>query len=168
MSGFVVRDARTDEVSELTSLCIRATEDEGYDSGFIAQALPALAADVRLINGKCVLVAEDDQNKVIGVVAVRPSGYGGLILLERLFVDPPSKRQGVGRTLFEAGIERAAKMAGCALLIYANPTVAGFYERQGGIRIGEAPFVFSPEVSLPIFIRPFQPARSTTTASGGR
>ena len=165
MSGFVVRDARIDEVEELTSLCIRATEDEGYDAGFIARALAGLAADVRLINGKCVLVAEDDQNKVVGVVGVRPSGYGGLILLERLFVDPSSKRKGVGQTLFQAAIERAAKMAGCALLIYANPTVAGFYERQGGIRIGEAPFVFSPELSLPIFIRPFQPAGSTPAAS---
>ncbi|WP_407154310.1 GNAT family N-acetyltransferase [Bradyrhizobium sp. STM 3557] len=168
MSGFVVRDARIDEVDELTSLCIRATEDEGYDAGFIARALPALAADVRLINGKCVLVVEDAQSEVVGVVAVRPSGYAGLILLERLFVDPSSKRKGVGRTLFEAAIERATKMAGCALLIYANPTVAGFYERQGGIRIGEASFVFSPEVSLPIFIRPFQPACSTPITAGAR
>ena len=158
--GLVVRDARIDEVEELTKLCVRATRDEGYDAGFIARALPALAADVRLITAKCLLVAEDRDGKPAGAVAVRPTGYGGLILLERLFVDPPSKRKGVGRTLFQAAIERAVDMAGCALLIYANPTAAGFYERLGGLKIGEAPFVFSPEVSLPIFIRPIRSNRS--------
>jgi hypothetical protein len=34
-------------------------------------------------------------------------------------------------------------------MIYAEPSAEGFYKRLGAIRIGEGPFVLSPNVILP-------------------
>jgi hypothetical protein len=42
-------------------------------------------------------------------------------------------------------------MAGNVILIYSSPHSTGFYSRQGAIRIGTTPFVFSPEVQLSMF-----------------
>jgi hypothetical protein len=39
-----------------------------------------------------------------------------------------------------------------AIMIYAEPSAAGFYERMGAIRIGEGPFFLSPEIVLPHFL----------------
>jgi hypothetical protein len=43
------------------------------------------------------------------------------------------------------------KFAGCSMVIYASSLSAGLYARLGAIRIGTAPFVFSPDLLLPVF-----------------
>jgi hypothetical protein len=42
-------------------------------------------------------------------------------------------------------------MAGNVILVYASPHSVGFFARLGAIRIGMAPFVFSPDVQLSMF-----------------
>jgi hypothetical protein len=34
-------------------------------------------------------------------------------------------------------------------MIYAEPSAEVFYKRMGAVRIGEGPFVYSPEIVLP-------------------
>jgi predicted N-acetyltransferase YhbS len=53
-----------------------------------------------LIAAGLVFVAEDEQGVPRGYVALRPTGMGGLILLEGIFVDPACSRSGVGTRLF--------------------------------------------------------------------
>jgi GNAT superfamily N-acetyltransferase len=117
--------------------------------------MPVLKINLALIAAGLVFVAEDDI--VIGVVAFRPLGPAGLFLLEGIFVDPALIRRGVGRRLFETAADHARKLAGCSILIYANPTSMGFYVRLAAIRIGTAPFVFSPDLLLPVFAFPISP-----------
>jgi GNAT superfamily N-acetyltransferase len=150
MAGrYLVRDGRPEEQRELTRLCVRATMQAGYDDGFIDRAMPGLTVTMPLITGGCVQVAEDKSGAVVGVVAVTTTMLQGIALLYGLYVDPSSWKRGVGRLLFEAAVSRAKALKAGALMIYAEPSAEGFYERMGAIRIGEGPFFYSPDVTLP-------------------
>jgi predicted N-acetyltransferase YhbS len=149
---YSVRVARTDEQRRLTRLCVRATMGAGYDEAFVDRIMPGLTMTVPLINSGCVQVAEQKPGEVIGVVAVTPTALAGLALLYGLYVDPPHWKRGVGRALFGAAVTRARTLKAGAMLINAEPTASGFYERMPAIRIGEVPFYYSPEITLPQFL----------------
>jgi predicted N-acetyltransferase YhbS len=152
-----IRPARAEEATGLAQLAVRATEHDGYDPVVMARLAPVLQINLALIAAGLVFVAEDVNGTVIGVVAFRPLGPSGLFLLEGIFVEPAFMRRGVGRRLIETAAGYARKLGGCAIVIYANPTSAGFYARLGAIRIGTSPFVFSPDLLLPVFAFPLSP-----------
>ena len=146
---YTVRKGRPDEQRELTRLCVRATMQLGYDDAFIDRAMPSFTITLPLINGGCVQVAEHKSGQVVGVVVVTRTMLQGIALLSGLYVDPSFWKRGVGRVLFEAAVTRAKTLEAGALMIYAAPSAAGFYERMGAIRIGEGPFDYSPDIILP-------------------
>jgi len=143
-----VRAARVDDAAGLAQIAVRATKHDGYDDDAIARFMPGLKVNLALIAAGLVFVAEDEQGVPLGYVALRPTGMGGLILLEGIFVDPVCARGGVGTRLFAAAVEHSRKMAGNVILVYSSPNSVGFYARLGAIRIGMTPFVFSPDVQL--------------------
>ena len=102
-----------------------------------------------LITGGCVQVAQQKSGDVVEVVAVTPTTLQGIALLYGIFVAPAYWRRGVGRVLFGAAVARTKALKAGALMIYAEPSAEGFYKRMGAIRIGEGPFVYSPEIVLP-------------------
>jgi len=140
-----------DEAAALTQIAVRATRHDGYDDGAISRFMPGLKINLALIAAGLVMVAEDEQGAPIGYAALRPTGMGGLILLDSIFVDPACSRRGVGTRLFGTAVEQARKMAGDVILIYSSPHAVGFYARLGAIKIGKTPFVFSPDVQLSMF-----------------
>jgi predicted N-acetyltransferase YhbS len=146
-----VRPARVDDAAALVQIAVRATKHDGFDDDAISRFRPGLTVNLALIAAGLVLVAEDEQGVPLGYVALRPTGMGGLILLEGIFVDPVCSRSGVGRRLFAAAAEHSRKIAGNVMLIYSSPNAIGFYARLGAIRIGATPFVFSPDVQLTMF-----------------
>jgi predicted N-acetyltransferase YhbS len=139
-----------DDAAGLAQIAVRATKHDGYDDDAIARFMPGLKVNLALIAAGLVFVAEDEQGVPLGYVALRPTGMGGLILLEGIFVDPVCARGGVGTRLFAAAVEHSRKMAGNVILVYSSPYSVGFYVRLGAIRIGMTPFVFSPDVQLPM------------------
>jgi GNAT superfamily N-acetyltransferase len=149
METYSVRDAKPDEQRNLTRLCIRATLQAGYDDAFIDRVMPARWITLPLIEAGAVQVAEQGAGAIVGVVAVTATMLQGIALLNAIFVDPPFWRHGVGRMLFEAAAARARLLKAGAIMIYAEPSAEGFYKRLGAIRIGEGPFVLSPNVVLP-------------------
>lgn len=152
MTWCQIRAARVNDAGRLTQIAVRATKHDGnYDDAAIARFMPGLKINLALIAVGLVFVAEDEQGIPCGHVALRPTGMGGLVLLEGIFVDPVSSRGGIGRRLFATAVEHSRKMAGNVMLIYSSPHSTGFYARQGAIRIGVTPFVFSPDVQLPMF-----------------
>jgi predicted N-acetyltransferase YhbS len=146
-----IRPARVDDAPELKQIALRATRHDGYDEDALARFMPGLTINLALIAAGLVSVAEDEQGVPRGYVALRPTGMGGLILLEGIFVDPSCARSGVGTRLFASAVELSRKMAGNVILIYSSPHSVGFYARLGATRIGMTPFVFSPDVPLSIF-----------------
>src|SRR5215475_199387 len=111
--------------------------------------MPVLTVTMPLITAGAVQVAEQSPGDAVGVVAVTTTALQGIALLYALFVNPPFWRRGVGRALINAAIARARMLKAGALMIYAEPSAEGFYRRLGAIRIGQGPFVYSPEVILP-------------------
>jgi predicted N-acetyltransferase YhbS len=140
-----------DDAAALTQIAVRATKHDGYDDGAIARFMPGLKINLALIAAGLVFVAEDEQDVPCGYVALRPTGMGGLILLEGIFVDPACSRRGVGTRLFATAVEHSRRMAGSVILIYSSPHATEFYARLGATRIGMTPFVFSPDVGLSMF-----------------
>jgi GNAT superfamily N-acetyltransferase len=150
MAGlYSIRGAKPEDQRSLTRLCVRATTQSGYDEAFIDRAMPALTITVPLITGDYVRVAEDKAGETVGVVTVTPTALRGIALLHHIFVDPPFWKRGVGRALFAAAVTRAKELQAGALMIYAEPSAEGFYQRMGAIGIGDGPFVYSPELRLP-------------------
>jgi predicted N-acetyltransferase YhbS len=145
-----VRAARVDDAAGLAEIAVRATQHDGYDDDAIARFMPGLKVNLALIAAGLVFVAEDEHGVPLGYVALRPTGMGGLILLEGIFVDPACARCGVGTRLFATAVEHSRKMAGNVILVYSNPNSVGFYTRLGAIRIGMTPFGLSPDVQLPM------------------
>jgi predicted N-acetyltransferase YhbS len=146
-----VRPARVDDAAALMQIAVRATKHDGYDDDAMSRFLPGLKVSLALIAAGLVFVAEDEQGVPLGYVALRPTGMGGLILLEGIFVDPACSRGGVGTRLFATAVEHSRRMAGNVILVYSSPNSVGFYARLGGIKIGMTPFVFSPDVQLSMF-----------------
>ena len=146
-----IRPARVDDAAGLTEIAVRATKHDGYDDGAISRFMPGLKINLALIAAGLVYVAEDEQGVPRGYVSFRPTGMGGLILLEGIFVDPACSRSGVGTRLFATAVEHSRKMGGNVILIYSSPHSVDFYARLGAVRIGMTPFVFAPDVQLPMF-----------------
>ncbi|MCS3447474.1 MULTISPECIES: GNAT family N-acetyltransferase [Bradyrhizobium] len=146
-----IRPARVDEADELTQIAVRATMRSGYDDAAVARFMPGLKVNPALIAAGLVFVAEDEQGSQRGYTALRPTGMGGLILLEGIYVDPTCARSGFGTRLFETAVQLSRKMAGSVILIYSSPRAVEFYDRLGAIKIGMTPFVFSPEIQLSMF-----------------
>ena len=151
MTNNRVRPACVDEAAELAEIAVRATKHDGYDDEAIAHFMPALKINLPLVGAGLVFVAEDEAGTRQGYVAARPTGIGGLILLEGIFVDPAFSRRGIGTRLFATAVELSRKMAGNVILINSNPNAVGFYTRLGANKIGVTPFVFSPDVNLSMF-----------------
>src|ERR1700730_12802882 len=116
-----VRTARVDDAAVLIQIAVRATKHDGYDDSAISRFMPGLKVNLALIAAGLVFVAEDEQDVPLGHVALKPTGRGGLFLLEGIFVDPVCSRGGVGRRLFAAAVEHSRQMAGNVILIYSNP-----------------------------------------------
>lgn len=149
MEIFTVRGAKPDEQRDLTRLCVRATMHAGYDEAFIDRTMPALTVTLPFITADFVRVAQDSSGHIVGVVSVTPTALQGIAQLHHLFVDPACWKRGIGRVLFSAALVRAKQVRAGALVISAEPSAEGFYARMGAIRIGEAPFYFSPDIVLP-------------------
>lgn len=155
MDVYAVRAAKPEEQRALTRLCVRATMHAGYDEAFIDRTLPALTITVPLLGANFVQVAEDGTGEVVGVVVVTPTALQGIAQLYGLYVDPTHWKRGIGRVLFGAAVARAKGIKAGALMITAEPSAEGFYERMGAVRIGEGPFYFSPETILPSLLYVF-------------
>jgi GNAT superfamily N-acetyltransferase len=149
MDVYTVRGAKPEEQRELTRLSVRATMHAGYDEAFIDRTMPSLTITLPMISANYVQVAQDGSNEVVGVVWATPTALQGIALLHGLYVDPARWKRGIGRVLFGAAVTRAKEIKAGAIMIYAEPSAEGVYNRMGAIRIGEGPFYFSPETTLP-------------------
>jgi GNAT superfamily N-acetyltransferase len=162
MEGFSLRQARPEERIDLTRLCVRATRHLGYDDAFIERIMPQLTVTLRSIVEGNVQVCDSDGRSVLGVVwldspiveRVMSTTVRTIATLGGIFVEPSSWRRGIGRLLFGAVVARARERKADALMIHAEPSAEGFYQRLGAIRIGEGPFYSAPEVMLPQLLFP--------------
>ena len=128
------RLASADEMPEVSALAVRSFHQcvaPLYGAPGIANFL-AYASDEALQSRCCqdqfVLVAENDERELLGMVEVRAHRH-----ISMLFVDPNLRRQGVGRALLAKAIAqvRSHNPAIEALSVNASPNAVGAYRRFG-------------------------------------
>jgi GNAT superfamily N-acetyltransferase len=153
-----IRLARRGEAPALTELCTRSKAYWGYDAAFMAAAARTIEVRERNIRAKRVLVAISDfippgesAPPLLGVAAILPMDSRGTFDLSHLFVAPEAFGEGIGTALFDAVVQLAAAQGGRRLSILSDPNAAGFYEKRGAIRRGEAPSDAVPHRMLPLF-----------------
>jgi GNAT superfamily N-acetyltransferase len=148
---FHIRPARVEEASSLSDLCFRSKAVWGYDVGFMALMPAALGVAGEDIAAGDVWVATAADGQIAGVVALAPGDGPGTLDLNKLFIEPCHIRSGVGRALLAHAIAEAQRRGAARLTILADPNAAGFYERNGAVRIGEAPSDAVPGRVLPLY-----------------
>jgi len=146
-----IRPARIEEASVLWELCVRSKAVWGYDETFMALVRIAFEGMQEQVATGNVWVATGADGEVVGMVALGPGERPDTLDLDKLFVEPQRIRTGVGRALLAYAISEARRRNADRLTILADPYAAGFYERQGARRIGEAPSDAIPGRSLPLY-----------------
>jgi predicted N-acetyltransferase YhbS len=146
-----LRLARIDEAPGLSELCVRSKASWGYDEAFMALARVVLHVNPEQIAAGDVWVATDADGEVAGMVALGPSEQPDTLDLDKLFVEPQRIRSGVGSALVAHAIDEARRRGTKRLTILADPNAAGFYERNGARRIGEAASDAIPGRSVPLY-----------------
>ena len=81
----------------------------------------------------------------------RPGDAPDTLNLNKLFVEPRLIRSGVGRALLAHAVAEARQLGAERLTILADPNAAGFHERDGAVRIGEASSDAVPGRLLPLY-----------------
>jgi GNAT superfamily N-acetyltransferase len=145
----LVRNAKLEEASSLTALCVRSKAHWGYDAAFMKLSAAALNVSEDDIAAGRVLVAADDAGLVIGMACVLPES--DTADLDALFIDPPAIGSGAGRALFEAAVALARRRGARRMTILADPNAAAFYERMGAHYLRHAPSDAIPGRTLPFY-----------------
>jgi GNAT superfamily N-acetyltransferase len=156
-SIFYIRPSRIEEAAALSDLCIRSKAVWGYNAGFMALMPTALRIAPEDIAAGNVWVATGADGQLAGVVALAPGDASGTLDLNKLFIEPRHIRGGVGRALLAHAIGEARRRGAERLTILADPNAAGFYERNGAVRIGEAPSDAVPGRLLPLYVLRLDP-----------
>jgi ribosomal protein S18 acetylase RimI-like enzyme len=154
----VVRPVAASEYDVAGEICITAYRADGQLSGAAAD----YAAELRDVAGRVreaeVLVAVDDDGRVLGCVTFAHPGTvwaevarAGEGEFRMLAVAPPAQGRGVAAALVAACVERARELGYHAIAICVrdyNDTAKRLYARFGFVRTPEFDWVPVPHVSL--------------------
>lgn len=158
--SLLIREALPEEWPEIGELCVDAyTRGSGFPAGTDGYVHVLRDVEARAPHGT-VLVAFA-QGRLVGTVTVLESGTR-LAEVARddemefrfMAVAPDAWRSGVGRTLVEAVIARAADRPVACCVIEGNDSAAALYESLGFQREPDRDRTPSPAVHLRAFVRP--------------
>jgi GNAT superfamily N-acetyltransferase len=141
-----LRDARQNELSGLSELCLRSKAVWGYGDAFMIACRTELTLRPDELQSTHIQVAER-YSTVVGLAQVKVTGTDAELL--KLFVEPALLGSGVGRLLFEWATARARDLGAVRMMIEADPGAAAFYERLGARHAGLAPSQSIPGRMLP-------------------
>lgn len=132
-----IRPATADDAGALSALAFHSKAHWGYSKAFMDACRDELTYPPEQLAAGGFQVAERDGAVIgfYGLVKISPD----TLELEAMFVDPDSIGQGVGRALMAHALEAFAASGLARLVIQADPHAAAFYERAGGVLIGERP-----------------------------
>jgi GNAT superfamily N-acetyltransferase len=116
--GITLRPARPGEAAPLTELCLRSKAHWGYDAAFMAACREELTVSEEVAGSPLVQLATVDGKLAAMAEIVRDENSWHL---EKLFVDPPFMRLGLGRRLFGWSVRTAAEHGATSLEIAADP-----------------------------------------------
>lgn len=138
-----IRPADPAQAPVLSELALRSKAVWGYDQSFMEQCRRELTVSRDYVQQHLVYVAQEGLDPhLLGFYTLRREGP--LALLDYLYVDPFSLRQGIGRRLWQHAVATARAEGACRLIIDADPHAEAFYTLMGARRMG-----FTPSGSIP-------------------
>ena len=129
----IVRQARLEELPDLSELCLRSKAVWGYDQAFLETCRHELTFQPEDLDTTHIAVAETSVG-IAGVAQVKVIDTEADLL--KLFIAPSELRRGVGRVLFDWAIMEAKRIGATHLIIEADPDAAAFYRRMGASDAG--------------------------------
>ena len=129
-----IRSATPKDAVALTRIALAAKGYWGYPERWMERWREGLTIVPEFVrdNEAYMVVSEGTP---VGFYALVEWGRG--LDLEHLWVSPTWIGRGVGRTLFEHVLARAAELGAASVEIEADPNAEGFYRRMGARAIGE-------------------------------
>lgn len=139
-------DFSTADLDQIRSIFQEYADALGINLSFqnFEQELQSLAQVYALPQG-CVLLAEDESQRVVGCVAVKPLKEAGVCEMKRLYVSPLQRGTGLGRQLAEAIIAFAREAGYTAMKLDSLQSLTAalrLYEQLGFVTT--APYVYNP------------------------
>jgi N-acetylglutamate synthase-like GNAT family acetyltransferase len=129
VDGFLIRRAVVSEQRELEALQLRASLTNAGDRDALLTHPDAIELPAKQIAEGDVFVSERD-GAIVGFAALLPREDGDAEL-DALFVDPATRRCGVGRSLVEHCMQIARAQGAGALCVIGNPHAYEFYSACG-------------------------------------
>ncbi len=141
-----LRAARTQELPDLSELCLRSKAVWGYDKKFLEACRRELELHEEELDSSHIVVAEA-RGHIIGIAQIKVEKFEAHLL--KMFVEPTWLRSGVGSLLFTWACEEAGANGAMRLFIESDPGAAPFYRRMGAHDVGYAPSGSIPGRVLP-------------------
>ena len=147
------RLATESDCAELTQLCFRSKQSNGYDSAFMEACCHELrVTNATLTESECSVVHHQQSLCACGCLTiadttiVRNNSVGEITLF---FVDPDWQHRGVGKLLWQCLLQRAQFHQLDVLTLDADPSAEGFYSSLGCETVGQSPSGSIPGRYLP-------------------
>ena len=131
----MIRPATVEEAPTLTQIAHDAKSHWGYPEHWIKHWEADLTITAEFISDNQVFVFEGD-GEIRGFYALCVNQSDAE--LEHMWVAPQYIGTGIGKELFLDAMDRAATFNVDEVQLTADPNAAGFYERMGAKKIGEA------------------------------
>jgi len=144
-----IRRAREDEATALSDLAMRSKAMWGYPPDFVEACREALTVTRQEIRDAPVYVHDGDAgvDGFYGLAGVPPRAT-----LEYLFVEPTATRRGVGTKLLRHAVAVACRLGFREIEVESDPNAEAFYQRGGGVRIGEVESDVEAGRRLPVLL----------------
>ena len=131
-----VREAQPEDAEVLTELVFASNRSWGYSDALIELWRDELTFTAQSFTDRTVLVAETD-DVCVGVVAIAQKQ--AVAEIEDLWIHPAYLHKGLGRRLFDLGVERTRTAGAEKLVIISDLHAEGFHVRTGAHRTRTAP-----------------------------
>ena len=140
--GKLIRRAIVSEQKELEALQLRASLTNAGDRDAVLAHPDAIELPAQQIAEGNVFVSERN-GAIVGFAALLPR-EDGQVELDALFVDPTTRRCGIGRSLVEHCIQIVRAQGSGALCVVGNPHAYDFYTACGFDLLGTTETRFGP------------------------
>ncbi|MES0811154.1 GNAT family N-acetyltransferase [Roseibium sp. SCPC15] len=146
---FTIRRAQLGEKDELTDLCMRSKQSNGYDDAFMEACVEELRVRDSWIENDDFWVAEATDGRLVGCIRLSMEPANGEGELEVCFVDPDWQGRSIGRKLFDKLFAKAKSSGLKRIGVDSDPEAEPFYARMGFQTIGRSPSGSIPGRTLP-------------------
>jgi len=137
------------DLPEVSKLGIESKATWGYPPGQMVVFREELTFDSNNLHSFTVAEVAMECDRLVGYYTLRRHADGSLEL-DHMFVAADRLRRGIGATMLQRAILKARELGATSLMLIADPSASGFYERFGAIKTGDHQSSI-PDRTIPIY-----------------